>query len=144
MTGGGAQIIPHWATSKPMTGAISPSKAHLYKPKGAQEHKGRQEPKLRTQRKGHHVQALPRAVPGYPPPRCPGLRPIKNISSSPDHLWDWGHSLTRVMGDIMGCRGRAFWDCTRFVMRSLGKEQKEGKGKDTDDFRRIKCGKTEG
>lgn len=39
------------AAPSPITGAISPTKAHLYKPRGAQEHSGRQEPKSRTLRR---------------------------------------------------------------------------------------------
>lgn len=65
------------SSSQAIKEAISPPKAQLHKPRGAQGHSGRQEPKLRTQRKGHPVWALPKAAPGEPQPQCPGLNPIK-------------------------------------------------------------------
>jgi len=50
MTSGQAQMVTSQAAVKPITEAISASKAHLHKPKGSQGRKGRQKPKLRTQR----------------------------------------------------------------------------------------------
>lgn len=56
---GEAQTNPDPAPPKPITGAISPSKVHLYKLRGPQGHKGRQESKLRTRKKVCLVQAPP-------------------------------------------------------------------------------------
>ena len=37
-----------------------------------------------------------------------------------------------------------FWDCTDLIIGYLGKETKEGKGKDLGDLGRNKCTKIEG
>ena len=72
--GWGAQLMPCPGCSQDIPGAISPSKAHLHKPRGAQRHKGKQEPKLRTERKGHAALAPPRAVRREPQPQCQGIK----------------------------------------------------------------------
>jgi len=47
MTGGGPQVIICQANLRPVcTGAISPSKAHLLKPRGMQRHKGKRKPNV--------------------------------------------------------------------------------------------------
>lgn len=48
------------APPTPITRCISPSKAHLHKSRGAQGHNGREEPKLRTLRKGKPLPKLTR------------------------------------------------------------------------------------
>ena len=63
--------------SCPITGSISPPKAHLYTPRGAQRDNGMWESKLQTHRKGHPVWASPRAVPGEPQPQDPGESPSR-------------------------------------------------------------------
>lgn len=39
---GGGQTVPCWAAPRPTIGATSPQKAHVLKPRGAEEHNGRQ------------------------------------------------------------------------------------------------------
>lgn len=75
---------------------------------------GRQEPKLRTQRKVlSRKRSLPsQAVPGGCQPHCSGV----NRNTSPEHLLDW----KRIIAHIMGCKGREFWDCTGVTMGVLG------------------------
>lgn len=51
MTGEGGQIMSCQSTSRSTTVAISPLKAHLPKPRGAEGHDGRQESKLQTPKK---------------------------------------------------------------------------------------------
>lgn len=59
MTGEGAQVTTCQVNPRPICiGAISPSKAHLHKPRGMQTHKGRWEPKVLRRK------PPPRAVPG--------------------------------------------------------------------------------
>lgn len=50
--------------ARPISEVINLSKTHFYKPRRTQKHKGRQEPKSRTQREGCPVQAPLGAVPG--------------------------------------------------------------------------------
>lgn len=44
----------------------------------------------------------------------------------------------------MGCRGRAFGDCTRLNTGCLGEEAKMGKGRDQGGLERKKHGKKKG
>jgi len=79
----GAQIIPCPDTPRPITVAISSSKACLHKPRGAQGDKGRQEQKSRTQAKGTPCPAPSRAIPGYLQPQCPGVK----MDHQDDRCW---------------------------------------------------------
>lgn len=45
---------------------------------------------------------------------------------------------------FLGCRGRAFWDCTKLNMRCFEAEPKMGKGGDQGGLRRNKHGKIKG
>lgn len=71
-------------------------------------------PKLWTQGKGHHDQALPRAVTGDPQSQRPGMKPIKisQQGNSPEHLFR-GELLFLGVWDIKGHRGKAFQKYTR-------------------------------
>lgn len=74
MVGWGAQLMPCPGCPQDTPAAISPSKAQLHKPRGAQGDKGKWEPKLRTERKGYTVLAPPGDVPGDPQPQCQGIK----------------------------------------------------------------------
>lgn len=64
MAGGGAQVTSCQVNPRPIcTGAISPPKVHLHKPRGVQRHKGRWKPKV-LRRKDTLSGPPPRAVPG--------------------------------------------------------------------------------
>lgn len=107
------------ATPRPIPGATSPSEALFHEPRGAQEHKGRQEPELRTQRNEHPVGAPPRAAPAGPHAQCAGVKSImrshwEQLSRSPFGLrglsaygWDmlWGAGEKQV-----GIAQHLLWD----------------------------------
>lgn len=82
--------------------SISLLKAHYHKPRGAQEHNGRQETKLRTQTKGHWVWSPARAVLGQSQPQCPGVKPIMTRKCQSTFWTEWV-SLPEGMGHLMGC-----------------------------------------
>lgn len=61
-----------------------------------------------------------------------------------EHLAGSPHRLRvlqpRGMGHLTGCRGSAFWHCTKFTMGCLVEEMKAGKGRDQGGLGRKKCG----
>lgn len=91
----------HPRSNQPITG-------HLYKIRGTQGHKGRWEPKLRSQRKGHPIWVTPWAIPGDPHPQCPGV-----IPNSMSQWWSTfrseGGVYPRGAGHVLGCVSGLLW-----------------------------------
>lgn len=126
--GEGTQTILCWATPSPIAGTINLPEAHLHKPTEVRGHKGRQEQKLRTQRKGHPVQTPPGAVPRNPHMRGPDVTHIKSI--------------------FQNCGGccylgvcKALWDST---MGCVEEKSKAGKGTDLSNLVRNEHEEMEG
>jgi len=102
---------------------------------------GRQKCKLGTWRRAGAIQTHPRTV-SAPVSGCE----TQHDESTSDHLLDREVSLPRGAQHTMGCRGRAFGDCTGLTMACLQEEptaRKAGKGMDLHDLGRNKCEKTE-
>jgi len=57
-------------------------------------------------------------------------------------LWAEG-ALPGGVGHTTRCRGRVFWDCTRFIIGVLEEKPKTGKEKGQGSLGRKKCGKIE-
>lgn len=101
----------------------SPSVTRLYKPRGPQWCKCKQEHKLRTWSNGGPNQTPPRSVPGDPQPQCSGVKPI-TMSQYQSTSWTEGWSLPRHVGHIMEHRGKAqdlLWGVDR-------RNQRQGQG----------------
>jgi len=69
------------------------------------------------------------AVPGEPQPHRPGVTPGPGSQLQST----FGREVVSASGygTDTGCRGRAFWDCTRLTTSCLEKEPKAGKGLDS-------------
>lgn len=80
----GSPRTPCLAYCRPITGVINPSNAHLQKPRRAQRHKHKWEPKLKTQ-KGHPALVPPRMVPGL---AALSSHETLQDESTPEHLSD--------------------------------------------------------
>ncbi|KAK4807134.1 hypothetical protein QYF61_018475 [Mycteria americana] len=74
---------------KPITGAISPSKAYLYKPREAQRHKSRWEPNYRRRGTDTLSGPLPGLSQQSHQPQCPGMKPIM-MSQCQSTFWTEG------------------------------------------------------
>lgn len=101
---GGAQIIP----------CPGYSKAHLHSSRRAQNTTAGRNPNCRLP----ETNTISGPFPGLPceslSPLCPGKNPItmshrEQLSGSP-------FKCCQGMGHMMGCRGRAFFDCTGFTI----------------------------
>lgn len=110
-----------------LSGPSQEPPAPLHKPRGAPRHKGRQEPKLRAQRKGHPVQVPLQAVQGSLSPSVQVWHHAHGCSS-PDQLSDWGTWLPRGVGHII--TNYVIHDNGRLTMGCLGQEPKVGKWRD--------------
>jgi len=115
------------SNSRLLPGPPEKPSAQLQKTRGAQRHKGRQDPKLRRQRRGHPVQVPLQAVPGEPQPWCPGVTPIpvghwEQLSRSPLGLRE---VTAQGPGTHYGMQGNA-----RLIMGCLGQESSVGEGRD--------------
>ena len=80
------------------------------------------------------------AVPSTPYARGDTQHQWRLLSRAPFGLRG---ALPGGMGHITGCRGRVFWDCTRFIMGGLAEEPKTGKERDRGSLGRKQCGKIE-
>lgn len=116
--------IRHHHPSSLAQGVISPSQPCLCKLRGAQ---GRWEHKLRT-------------VSGKAQPQCPGMSLIMIGQEEQFHIpFQTVDMLPRAVEHVMGCCGRAFWDCIGLTMGCLGKKPEVEKGIDSDDLGRNNC-----
>lgn len=97
-TGGGAQIVPCWATPWPITGAISPAKAHLRKPRGEQQHTvaggNPKEGLLGNNSLVHPTTRRLSQQSCWPQSRSETL-PMSHGEQLPSHLFDYGELLPR-------------------------------------------------
>lgn len=112
------QIIPCQARSRPTTGAISPSKSHLHKAGGAQEHNCRQEPKLRMPKSKHPVPAEPPAWNETHHCKSP-----EQLSRPPFRL----RGLLPRDESRYGMQGKAAWDCPGLITACLTSNQWQDK-----------------
>lgn len=126
-------------SSRPITGAVHPSKAHLYVTRGEQEQKSRWGMQTKDQKEGTAYQTCSRRV-WAPLSRCE----THQDESTLEYLLDWWELLLKIMGHIMRCRRRTFQECTGFTMGCLGEDLKIGKGRNSGDLGRNKCEKNRG
>ena len=112
------------AYSRPIIGLISPSKAHLHKPRRTQRHQHKREPKVRTQ-KGHPVLAPPRTVPGEPQLHCPGMKPFKMSQVQSTFQTEW--SLPKGNGTYYGMQRKSIWG-QDYLWDVWGRNHRQGKG----------------
>lgn len=100
VAGGGAQVTPCPSHSQACPRSHQPVTDPSPQAQRSMGKNGRREPKLRTQKKDHPVQAPPRVVPQEPQPSCPGMKAIKT-SQHQSTFWMEG-----------GCHG-GLWDALR-------------------------------
>lgn len=136
MAHGGTQIIVCWATPKPITEAISPSKAHLHKPRGML----RCPMEVGNQTKDSQgVSTLSRPILELSlethQPYCPDNTPTAMITetSSLDHPSEQG-DCCQGMGHNPGCTGKAVQDATGLLLGCLEAQSQVGQGRDVGDF----------
>lgn len=124
---------------RPIPGAISPWQDHLCMPRGEQGAPGQ----VGTQSKDSE-EGTPLSRASWDCPRR-GFTPTSQYNDGPQRAKRTSsRSPSRPsMGHVMWCQGRAFWDCTRFIMECLGKKSEVGKGIDLDDLGRNNCEKIE-
>lgn len=112
--------------------------------------KGEQRNNVRWGNPNNPVRALPCPLLGLSQqsdqPHCPDVKPIRwiNMRAFCVTLETEGGYCLESMGHSMGCKRRASWNCTRFIMGCLGQESKVGKGRDQGCLGGSKCGKIEG
>lgn len=93
MAGGEDQIIPCPSYFKAHTRSHQPTMSPSPQSQKSTKPKGRQQPKLQTQGKGHFVWAPPKAVPGDLQPQCPAVTPT-TMSQCWSTFWtEWGDCL---------------------------------------------------
>lgn len=90
------------------------------------------EPNQQLLKKEHPVWTPPRTVPAQSQPQGKGVKTITmSDESSRAALWIifWMKGCCLGVQHIMGCRGKAVWDCTGFITGYLGEKQNVGQGR---------------
>lgn len=105
-------------------------------PEEHRAHNGRQEPKLKTKRKGNPAWSPLRAVPAEPQPQCPGVKPI--AMSHGEQLFRLPLGLRGVTswkrGTHKGIQGKSFWELHGVY---YGMFRGGTKGRTKEGFRRF-------